>query len=837
MINFKNININEKAEYVTFTSPIKKNRKGHKHQINKSFKKINIEEREVIFKNLDTILENFEEISKDYLTFLIAKNEYHEQAIRWVFEGTAFLKRDNEKKLLNLIESRIPIKVSNIKEIKDEEKEAEYYKFIYPTTILVGPSGSGKTTFLKQIIGAMNTSFPATSQANTTVGPLYVVNDVNYDNYMATVKFIGEESLLERIKIAYIDSLKAFLSITSESEVDLLSDEEIIDIIYKKFTIFDDKKVKLQNLLFKKDISNNLLKCFKKECFKFWESLKKIGNKQGIEIYNKFSNNTSDEFWEVFNDNIDENLLNIESNSTINEFIEILNERIRKIIDKILDFLKEKDIQWEFKILDYKKEYIINNTTKLTVKNSTFELPKMITFDIKPNTSDDKVELQELFFKTMEFISSAHEEMQGKTLFPLVNQIRIKGCFKPLWEMKNDLSNYILIDSEGIGHDLANTTISNDLRRMMLAANNITLIQNGAEQMQKAFALTLKTLIHNAWISKTKFCFNRLETFDTAAQGSVESKKSFIESNIKNILKEIVSEEANSKVKIVTDREYIYEDIILSGKENNSYYVEFLNESINDRTGFITDEDKAFVEGMAKNNPEISTKLLNKFTTKFIEEFNPIDQLSNYLKDITTVIDSNKKFAQGLQLRKLFPQYQLDILSGILNNANNTFVNDFIRLLNINTWQTIKAFNSRIANNYEGREWRTFKPESMLTEHLIKHVVSYLLNPNNIEEITKICGEDFVNYINHVVSDQITKKIMMLSTEKVYLELLESCWKIGIEFSGKDSTLDRQNLIQKKIKEKFEVNNELYKFNQLYIDAKEIITEEPLLKDIKVSYR
>ena len=168
-----------------------------------------------------------------------------------------------KKKLLNLIETRIPVKVADIKEIKIEDEA--YYEFIYPTTILVGPSGSGKTTFLKQIIGAMNTSFPATSQANTTVGPLYVVNDVNSNSYTATVKFIGEESLLERIKSGYIESLKVFLSI--ENEEDLSSDEKVIDIIYKKFTIFDDKKVKLQNLLLKKDISNDLLKCFKKRVF------------------------------------------------------------------------------------------------------------------------------------------------------------------------------------------------------------------------------------------------------------------------------------------------------------------------------------------------------------------------------------------------------------------------------------------------------------------------------------------------------------------------------------------------------------------------------------------
>lgn len=839
MINLENININEKAEYVTFTSPIKKNRKGHKHQINKSFKKINNKEREVIFKDLDMILKNFEEISKDYLTFLNAKNQYHEQAIKWVFEGSQFLKKDNEKKLLNLIETRIPVKVADIKEIKNEEDEA-YYEFIYPTTILVGPSGSGKTTFLKQIIGAMNTSFPATSQANTTVGPLYVVNDVNSNSYTATVKFIGEESLLERIKSGYIESLKVFLSI--ENEEDLSSDEKVIDIIYKKFTIFDDKKVKLQNLLLKKDISNDLLKCFKKECFEFWEFLKKIANKQGIVIDNKFSNNRSDEFWEVFNDSIDEKLLNIESDSTINKFIEILNERIREILNGIFEFLREKEVQWEFKILDYKKEYTINSTTKLSSnKNFTFELPKMITFEMEYNSNYEEVALQELFFKTMEFISSAHEEMQGKTLFPLVNQIRIKGCFKPLWETKEHLSNYILIDSEGIGHDLANTTISNELRKMMLAANNITLIQNGAEQMSKAFSLTLRTLIHNALISKTKFCFNRLEAFDSTAQNSVQSKKSFIEGNIKNALKDIVQEEANSKIKIVTDREYIYEDIILGREENNSYYMEFLDKNITDRTGFITTEGKAIKELFEKMNKDIPSELSEVGRVKFNEEFNPIDQLRNYLKSITIKIDNSEKFAKALNSEKLSPIYQLDILSGILNNANNIFVNDFIEVLNTSKWQTVKAFNYRIANDVDGREWRLLKPESMLTDVLIKHILSYLLNPMNIKEIINIFGNeegDFVKYINNAVSSQITEKIMMLVRKKIYLELLESCWKKGYdEMKGKGSTSKRKSLIKDTIEEKFKVNNELYKFNELYIDVKEIITETPQLKNVKANYR
>ena len=127
--------------------------------------------------------------------------------------------------------------------------------------------------------------------------------------------------------------------------------------------------------------------------------------------------------------------------------------------------------------------------------------------------------------------------------------------------------------------------------------------------MSKAFSLTLRTLIHNALISKTKFCFNRLEAFDSTAQNSVQSKKSFIEGNIKNALKDIVQEEANSKIKIVTDREYIYEDIILGREENNSYYMEFLDKNITDRTGFITTEGKAIKELFEKMNKDIPSEL------------------------------------------------------------------------------------------------------------------------------------------------------------------------------------------------------------------------------------
>ena len=148
-------------------------------------------------------------------------------------------------------------------------------------------------------------------------------------------------------------------------------------------------------------------------------------------------------------------------------------------------------------------------------------------------------------------MSSANETSQGKTLFPLIEHLRITGNFKPLWYGENNLFNFILIDSEGIGHDITNQSVSMQIREIMSRCNLITVIQNGAEQMQTAFAETLKSLIYNGWIDKAKFCFNRMESFDSQAHSSVDSKLAFISSNVKNALKQIVCSEKCGEQRIV----------------------------------------------------------------------------------------------------------------------------------------------------------------------------------------------------------------------------------------------------------------------------------------------
>lgn len=805
------INVNRKSAYISFMSPTLKNKKGHKRQMTKSIKNINSDEEvDRLLQDTDDLLVNYNQYVSDYESFIKVYEKYDKKAISWVFEKTDIIDKYNQDSVMRTIEKKISVKNS------DDE-------FIYPATLLIGASGAGKTTLIKQLIGSINTSFPATMQSNTTVGSMYVVVDNSERNLVACAKLINKSALEDRLENSYIKIIKEILT-----EGNTIENAKIFDILYDNITIFDDKKVKLQYILLKDNIMNdNLLSLIKEESNEIWNGFLKKSSEFDFNINKEFLKNTSVEFFTAFDLYIDEY---ISKTKIINCIMDIVEHKISIIIKKMYSEIKKyDDINVSINIVDEKKSVQLD-------ESSNFSFPKilMLTFSYKQQRLPDNG-LREKFFNILEYVSSANEEKQGETLFPIIEHIRIKGNFKPLWYKEKDfIENYILIDSEGIGHDITNQNVSMQLRTIMSKCNVITVIQNASEQMQTAFASTVKSLIYNGWIGKTRFCFNRMEMFDQKAHASVESKVSFIKSNIKNVLKQIITDEINSEHKIVSSREHIFEEAIIK----KAYYLEYLKEKITSKNCFISSDKESAWGVIEKNNDideSVKQSIKETFLTYFTEKFNPVDNINRYLKDI---VSSKVSFTEeDMALLGIVPQYRADIFSSILNVINNKFAKDFLKELNSSPWQTVKAFNVRMASNWDNREWKNLQPEAKFIELANSNIMSYLLNPENINEINERNGYEFTMIIQQMISEEISDAITKIAEESIYLELLNDCWKLAAEFSDLGSTYDRSKLINEKIKNKFIVDAEKGKYNFLYKQFVDLVMENKYSKILNFKYR
>lgn len=808
-MRYKKININTKNNYISFMSPTLKNKNNHTRQMTKSIKNINQDELTTILRDLDDLLNNFEKYISDYKSFINSTKKYHEKAIEWAFEKTAIISEYNQKSVINSIEKIIPTIDSN-------------NNYIYPANLFVGASGSGKTTFIKQLIGSINTSFPATMQYNTTIGSMIAIIENHSQELTATAKLINKSDLKNRLEHSYIQIIKEIL----------IGKKQIIDILYENITIFDDKKVKLNYIISKDDfINTHIILLLQEESISVWNEFLKNHKNYNFTIYKNFHENNSCDFFISFDEYIHDKIS--ENNTIIDDILDIITLKIKKIIFDMYKYLKEKkDINVKIEIVDKKDIILLDEKTD-------FQYPKIITLHLSNiNEHTPKYNTKNIFFKGLEYFSSANENKKEKTIFPLIEHLRIKGNFKPLWYNSNISKNYIfnenyiIIDSEGVGHDISNQSVSMEIRNIMSKSKIITVMQNASTQMEISFSKTIKTLIYNGWINKSKFCFNRLEAFDINGNYTTDSKLDLIKSNIKNILKDISNKEQQ---KIIFSREIIYEDLIIE----KSYYFEYLNQifEIDEKNNyfFVPLEKRSSWEKIKNLNDKnleniLKYEYIKYFTDEkvdFIYNINKYLQEFIYTKDIFSIED--------LKFKNLNPIYRADKFTYVLQNINKLFLKEFINNLNNCPWQTIKAFNNRIAGNWSYREWRELKPESLLIDIINKNISEYLLNPENINDINKLNNREFIIIIDEF-KQYITTDINELVERIIYFELLENCWKTGNEMKGEGTTYKRKKLIEDKLNEKFIVDYTKQQYNFIYMDMLAIVFKNDFMKSLKYTY-
>lgn len=810
MENEKNyVSYNENSKYISYSKPNLKNKRGYKQQTTTSLKKFTKEEEiKKIIEDMNELLSDYDNYSKDYITFISAKNKFHDFAIKCVFEKTEFFNRYNQEIINKTLD----------KYIKIYNQEGRY---IFPATLFTGVSGSGKTTTLRQIIGSINTSYPATMQANTTVGNFYIVVDNNFNELIGSVRLTNKAALEERVKMALLKIIKNVLK-----ESDNNNSIDFIDIIYEALTIYEDRKCKLEYIISKEDIKKaNFYNNIKEISNEIWEEfIKKYRKDLDRVIYEEFSQNTDADLLEIFG----EFVLNNIDYEIIEDILKVIKYGVVNIIQMLKDSaFSNNEIDAEIILIDENK--VINVKKE---DNVEFEIPKMITLKIK--YTDGKLpdkSLREIFFKSMEHISSADEKLINKTLYPILEEMRIKGNFKPAWNENGDYQNYILIDSEGLGHDMSINGISVQLRDIISESKNIVFVQNGSEQINENFAEALKVFINTGSINKTKYCFNRMEKekFDSNANASQESRLKFVKSGISNAIKTIVQKEEVQGDKMVTGREYIYEKLI----QDKSFYFEYLDEYIDNKETVVLKKDKERFDNLDVP-PEIRKQLVESLKIKFSDNFNSFNNMNMLIGDFTK---ENAYSIREIEEAGFMPQYRADKFTSLLNNIANEFYTNFLKKINSELWQTVKAFNVRMAENWDYREWRVLTPESEFIGVIQEKIMAFLSNPENLEEIKYKKDEYmFLGVISQMMDEYLSKKFREVAKNIIYEELLESCWKPAKEFSQAYSTFRRKKKINEEMENKFKVDYENKKYNQLYPILKNVIFDNIYSKALKIKY-
>ncbi|EGT3617380.1 hypothetical protein FHH43_14320 [Clostridium perfringens] len=463
--------------------------------------------------------------------------------------------------------------------------------------------------------------------------------------------------------------------------------------------------------------------------------------------------------------------------------------------------------------------------------------------------------LREKFFSILECFSSGSEELRGITLKPLINGIRIKGNFKPLWINEEEKFEDVILSY--YEDELNNEkSISNEVRKNMVSSHRILWVLEENENSIYNEEI-LKYLIINGYLNKSRLCFIE----DESSKGYFENRE---------------DRKYREYIKCREDKEN-KEDKKYSGYDFSHY--ERVNAAIRKLDSLLNSlgKERYFGDKFISGREEIyKNKLINKVALlnsldKIIlnREFAYKDEnrASEDKKNIEVLIslgaereDSNLKDV-FLSLKKSFEENKISVYETVRNlevlirafeeekevvfecskpsykyeklvylglSLNKAFREEFINRINSSSWQELESFNSKIAYNYKGRAEGRLCPEYILECTIKEKLLSYLLNPESVKkEINNEEFEEVVMSIMESLSGEIIEGVKGLVVD----DNLEK-WEKRVN-SIEESFISRRKSIEDIINENFYVDYELLKEDKILSLIKEGLINNKVFKEIK----
>jgi hypothetical protein len=149
-----------------------------------------------------------------------------------------------------------------------------------------------------------------------------------------------------------------------------------------------------------------------------------------------------------------------------------------------------------------------------------------------------------------------------------------------------------------------------------------------------------------------------------------------------------------------------------------------------------------------------------------------------------------KRHAQVRDAAKI-PAYDVEMLSAYLEKVSLNFHQEWEQLFRETAWQSIKAFNRRMA--WKEDEYRSLKPVAQLQNIIITELRPFISNPMSWPiELTPLEQQESIDMILR----RFSSNVLDVVRERI-LSLVEYRWNEGMVLEGAGSTTKRKNVISK----------------------------------------
>jgi len=603
----------------------------------------------------------------------------------------------------------------------------------YSKILLVGTTGAGKTSLLRHLIGSdpKKHRFPSTSTAKTTISDIEIITQGQ--GYKAVVTFLAESIVRTNIRECVADAcLAAYENVPDEKLVNRLLNHR-------------DQKFRLGYILGNWQVSKN-----DDDIEDDWE------DEKDTTVLNDSEGGEQEKFDATAQE---DNKIQLVLNSYIQRIRQITDQAVQELDQELgesVSGFEGKDLEAVEELFDEKVQSaddfdnlvndIVDEIQKRFDDLNVGQLYRKSNgwAEVWTYESQDK----EIFLADIRQFSSNYARSFGRLLTPIVQGIRVKGDFDPVFtENKYQL---VLMDGQGLGHtpDLS-SCVTTHITNRFDSVDVILLVDNAQQPIQATSLSVIRAVASSGYQQKLAIAFTHFDSVKGDNLPTFEDKKNHILGSVINGLNELGNIVGHSAIKTV-------------------------EQDLNRHCFMLGGLDKSF--------KEISKRKTN----------------NNELKRL---LDFCENSSNSTNLITIAPVYDPDGLLFAVQQATNSFQKRWDTILGFGQssgvqkehWRRIKALNKRFADSVDV-EYDNLRPVADLLTLLNESISQFLDNPISWTEQPKSDEEAQQSSINSI-RQKVFTSLHDLINSRIAREAISS-WIEAYRDSGRGESMKRANKIK-----------------------------------------
>ncbi len=608
----------------------------------------------------------------------------------------------------------------------------------YRSVLLLGTTGAGKTTVLRQVIGThpVKERFPSTSTAKTTVADTEII--VADGDYQSVVTF------MERDEVR--DYLEECISKAVLTAYQGQSDSDVLRSLLQHV----DQRMRFNYVLGNGPITEDDLDDEDEDEDDLDEELSLSESQLAPEAPESLDlNRTNDLLVRAVN-----HAREIATNqgSKLKAELDATDESDQRVVDELfeeeLDRLLRQDEEYHA-IADELMDEIELRFTALALGSSRKTKQGWpISWEF---SSPDR----DTFIKEILRFSSNYAPLFGQLLTPLVNGLRVKGPFFPVWA-KESRQPIVFVDGEGLGHTPdSSSSLSTNLLRRIDMVDAVVLVDNAVQPMQAAPVAALRSLVRTGNIKKLLMCFTHFDEVKGDNLPTVSAKRNHVLASAENVMTRL-------------------------GEDLGPNAERALRARLAEQCFFLGGIDKVLDAKKKRGKRSI--------------------------EQIKTLLASIDKIVERLEPVEARPVYDRMNLALAIREAANQFHEAWLPRLglkyksgtNKEHWTRVKALSRRLANGWAD-QYDNLMPVSDLHKQLGELIYVTIQEPIRWEGDEP--DEDSQQQTYDEFSSTLTGRLLELASRRVWTEKSDE-WQDAFNQSGKGSTFIRAEIIAEEIYDK-----------------------------------